>query len=109
MILLFMAVTSSTSAELIGVSSLLTFDVYKTYFRPDAPSSTLVQVSHCGIVIYAVVLAAFCSILNAAGLSLTWLLTVLGIIVGGCSVPVGMVLLWKRMSTVAAISAPWMV
>lgn len=107
LILLFMAVTSSTSAELIGVSSLLTFDVYKTYFRPDAPSSTLVQVSHCGIVIYAVVLAAFCSILNAAGLSLTWLLTVLGIIVGGCSVPVGMVLLWKRMSTVAAISAPW--
>lgn len=107
LILLFMAVTSSTSAELIGVSSLLTFDIYKTYFRPDAPSSTLVQVSHCGIVIYAVVLAAFCSILNAAGLSLTWLLTVLGIIVGGCSVPVGMVLLWKRMSTVAAISAPW--
>lgn len=29
--LLFMAVTSSTSAELIAVSSLLTFDVYKMY------------------------------------------------------------------------------
>lgn len=35
LILLFMAVTSSTSAELIAVSSLLTFDVYKTYFKPD--------------------------------------------------------------------------
>jgi len=41
------------------------------------------------------------------GLNLTWLLTVLGIIVGGASVPVGLILLWKRMSTVAAVAAPW--
>ena len=107
LILLFMAVTSSTSAELIAVSSLLTFDIYKTYFRPNAPSAKLVQISHWGIIIYAVVLAAFCCILNAAGLSLTWLLTVLGIIVGGGSVPVGLVLLWDKMSTVAAVGAPW--
>ena len=107
LILLFMAVTSSTSAELIAVSSLLTFDVYKTYMKPDSSSQRLVQVSHYGIVIYALVLATFCCILNAVGLNLTWLLTVLGVIVGGASVPVGLVLLWPRMSTVAAVSAPW--
>ncbi|KAG2419993.1 hypothetical protein HFD88_004790 [Aspergillus terreus] len=107
LILLFMAVTSSTSAELIAVSSLLTFDVYKTYFRPHADSATLVRVSHWGIVIFALVLAAFCCILNAVGLSLTWLLTVLGVIVGGASLPVGLILLWDRMSTVAAIASPW--
>ncbi|PYI08432.1 solute symporter family transporter [Aspergillus sclerotiicarbonarius CBS 121057] len=107
LILLFMAVTSSTSAELIAVSSLLTFDVYKTYIRPDTDSATLVRVSHWGIVIYAIILAAFCCILNAAGLSLTWLLTVLGVIVGGAAIPVGLILLWDRMSTVAAIAAPW--
>ncbi|GCB21754.1 urea active transporter [Aspergillus awamori] len=107
LILLFMAVTSSTSAELIAVSSLLTFDVYKTYIRPNTDSATLVRVSHWGIVIYAIILAAFCSILNAAGVSLTWLLTVLGVIVGGAAIPVGLILLWDRMSTVAAIAAPW--
>ncbi|KAI9683247.1 MAG: urea active transporter [Bathelium mastoideum] len=107
LLLLFMAVTSSTSAELIAVSSLLTFDVYKTYFRPDSSSQRLVQVSHYGIVIYALVLATFCCILNAVGLNLTWLLTVLGVIVGGASVPVGLVLLWPRISTVAAVGAPW--
>lgn len=107
LILLFMAVTSSTSAELIAVSSLLTFDVYKTYFRPETSSAKLVQVSHWGIVIYALTLATFCCILNAVGLSLTWLLVVLGIIVGGASVPVGLILLWKRMSTIAAIVSPW--
>jgi len=107
LVLLFMAVTSSTSAELIAVSSLLTFDVYKTYFKPESSSTKLVQISHYGIVLYALVLAGFCCMLNAVGLNLTWLLTVLAIIVGGASVPVGLILLWKRMSTVAAVGAPW--
>jgi urea-proton symporter len=39
LLLLFMAVTSSTSAELIAVSSLLTFDIYKTYLKPSATST----------------------------------------------------------------------
>ncbi|CAG8026841.1 unnamed protein product [Penicillium olsonii] len=107
LILLFMAVTSSTSAELIAVSSLLTFDVYKTYYRPGTDSQTLVKVSHWGIALYAIVLAVFCCILNRVGISLTWVLTVLGVIVGGAALPVGMILLWEPMSTVAAICAPW--
>jgi Na+/proline symporter len=61
LLLLFMAVTSSTSAELIAVSSLLTFDVWKTYIRPTATSSELVKISHYGIVLYALVLAAYVS------------------------------------------------
>lgn len=107
LVLLFMAVTSSTSAELIAVSSLLTFDVYKTYVKPSATSRQLVKISHYGIVLYAVLLAVFCCILNAVNINLTWLLTVLGVIVGGASIPVGLVLLWKRMSTVATIASPW--
>lgn len=107
LILLFMAVTSSTSAELIAVSSLLTFDVYKIYINPSARGSALVKISHYGIAIYGLVLAVFCSVLNAAGLDLTWLVTVLGILVGGAAVPVGLALLWPRMSKIAAIAAPW--
>lgn len=107
LLLLFMAVTSSTSAELIAVSSLLTFDIYKTYIKPKATSTELVKISHYGIILYAVVLAAFCCILNAASINLTWLLTVLGIIVGGASISVGLILLWSRMSTMAAIISPW--
>ena len=108
LVLLFMAVTSSTSAELIAVSSLLTFDVYKTYINPKAQSQRLVQISHYGIVIYGLVLAAFCCILNAVGCNLTWILTVLGVIVGGAALPVGLVLLWPRMSTPATNISPWL-
>lgn len=42
LLLLFMAVTSRTSAELIAVSSLLTVDVYKIYIRPQATNDELV-------------------------------------------------------------------
>lgn len=107
LLLLFMAVTSSTSAELIAVSSLITFDVYKTYMKPSATSDQLVKVSHIGIIIFSIILASFCCILNAVGIDLTWVLTILGVIVGGASIPVGMILLWEPMSSVAAIAAPW--
>ncbi|KAI1334671.1 solute symporter family transporter [Xylariaceae sp. FL0016] len=107
LLLLFMAVTSATSAELIAVSSLITFDVYKTYLKPKATSTELVRISHYGIVIYAVILAVFCCILNAVNINLTWILTILGVIVGGASIPVGLVLLWSRMSTVATLVSPW--
>ena len=107
LLLLFMAVTSSTSAELIAVSSLITFDIYKTYIRPQATSRELVRVSHYGIVIYGLVLAAFCCGLNAGNANLTWILTILGVIVGGAAIPLGLVLLWSRMSTVATLFAPW--
>ncbi|KAF2218674.1 urea transporter [Elsinoe ampelina] len=107
LLLLFMAVTSSTSAELIAASSLITFDIYKTYIKPTASSQRLVKVSHFGIIIYSLVLATFCCILNRININLTWLLTVLGIMVGGASVPVGLVLLWGRMSKVATIATPY--
>lgn len=107
LLLLFMAVTSSTSAELIAVSSLITFDVYKTYIKPSATSDQLVRMSHIGIIIFSVVLASFCCILNAVGINLTWVLTILGVIVGGASLPVGLVLLWEPMSSIAALISPW--
>jgi Na+/proline symporter len=34
LVLLFLAVTSATSAELIAVSSILTYDVYKVWQHP---------------------------------------------------------------------------
>jgi urea-proton symporter len=107
LLLLFMAVTSATSAELIAVSSLITFDLYKTYMKPTATSDELVRTSHYGIVIFSVILASFCCILNAVNINLTWVLTVLGVIVGGASIPVGLILLWEPMSSVAALVAPW--
>lgn len=36
LLLVFMAVTSAMSAELIAVSSIWTYDIFQTYISPDA-------------------------------------------------------------------------
>ena len=41
--MLFMAVTSAGSAELIAVSSLITYDIYRTYKNPNATGRQLVR------------------------------------------------------------------
>lgn len=46
LIVLFLAVTSATSAELIAVSALLTYDVYKRYVNPQATEAQILRVSH---------------------------------------------------------------
>lgn len=113
LLLLFMAVTSSTSAELIAVQ-----DVHQTpcYIGRVGDGFTLwhsfIYFGFGGVSISSfsnqssLTSNSFCSILNAASLNLTWLLTVLGVIVGGAALPVGLILLWPRMSTPAAIYSP---
>jgi Na+/proline symporter len=73
LIVLFMAVTSCASAELIAVSSLLTFDVYKAYIQPKATPKQLIFVSHVMICAFGVTMAVFACIWNAASIDLGWL------------------------------------
>jgi Na+/proline symporter len=73
LIVLFMAVTSCASAELIAVSSLLTFDVYKGYVQPKATPKQLIFVSHVMICVFGMTMAVFACIWNAASIDLGWL------------------------------------
>lgn len=49
LVLLFLAVTSATSAELIAVSSILTYDVYKRYINPHATEKEILRTSQAGV------------------------------------------------------------
>lgn len=106
LIVLFMAVTSALSSELIAVSSILTFDVYKIYINPTAKGSTLVRMSHIGIVIWACVTAAGACLWNGIGLDLGWLYNFMGIIIGPAVVPVFYTVVWKKTPKIAMIVAP---
>ena len=70
LISLFMACTSCLSAELIATSSVLTFDVYKTYWRPNAAQHDLITVSHVMICVFAVVTAAFACLWQGIGIGM---------------------------------------
>ena len=59
LLLIFMAVTSASSAEFIAVSSIFTYDVYKTYVNPEASGKKLIFMAHSCVIIYAIVLAGF--------------------------------------------------
>jgi len=48
--MLFTAVTSAGSAELISVSSLVTYDIYRTYFKPSATGRGLMRIPRLAIV-----------------------------------------------------------
>ena len=56
LIVLFMAVTSCASAELIAVSSILTFDIYKTYIKPAATPEQLITVAHAMIGVWGLIM-----------------------------------------------------
>ena len=75
LIVLFMAVTSCASAELIAVSSILTFDIYKTYVKRDAQPSQLIVISHIMICVFGFTMAGFACIWNAIGIDLGWLVS----------------------------------
>lgn len=81
-LLIFMAVTSASSAELIAVSSIFTYDVYKNYINPQATGRFLIRMSHVACVVYAVCMAAFATGLYYAGIGELGLLSTTDLFLG---------------------------
>ncbi|KXT08359.1 hypothetical protein AC579_9938 [Pseudocercospora musae] len=106
LLLIFMAVTSAMSAELIAVSSIWTYDIYKTYINPDASGRRLIYMSHVSCVVYAILMAAFSTGLHYAGISMGYLYLLMGVIISGGVLPSSLTLLWSRQSWAAATFSP---
>lgn len=70
LIIIFMAVTSATSSELIAVSSIFTYDIYQTYFNPGASGRRLIYTSHAMVVAYGLFMAAFSTGLYYGGVGM---------------------------------------
>lgn len=104
LIVLFMAVTSCASAELIAVSSILTFDVYKTYIKPAARPEQLIFIAHIMICVFGFTMALFACIWNAIGIDLGWLFLVMGLLIGGAVFPAAFAITWKGQTKAGAIS-----
>lgn len=104
LIVLFMAVTSCASAELIAVSSILTFDIYKTYVKPAATPDNLIFISHIMICVFGLTMAIFAVIWNAIGIDLGWLFLVMGLLIGGAVFPAAFAITWKAQTKAGAIS-----
>ncbi|KFY46220.1 hypothetical protein V494_00542 [Pseudogymnoascus sp. VKM F-4513 (FW-928)] len=102
----FMAVTSTLSAQVIAVSSIISFDIYRTYFRPQATDADVIRWSHYGVVFFGVVAAAFSTLLFYVGVNLGWTLYMLGVVTCPGIFPTVFTLLWKQQSRAAVIISP---
>ena len=104
LVMLFMAVTSAGSAELIAVSSLLTYDVYRTYKNPNATGKQLLKVSRTVIVIFGLGMGALAALLLSMGLSLGFVYLAMGILIGSAVIPIALTIAWSKTTRAGAVS-----
>ena len=102
--IVFIAVTAAGSAQLIAVSSLVTYDIYRTYIRPSSTGRQLMRVSRKAIVGFGIGMGILASILLQVGASLQYVYLTMGIWIGSAVIPILLSVIWKKTNKVGAIA-----
>jgi len=129
-VMLFMAITSTGSAECIAVSSLVTYDVYRKYFNPTASGAEILKVSKIFVGIFGATMGIVAVIFNSieielldwdanartwsppcgggkTTLSMGWVYVFMGNMIGSAVPPVALSILWADCTGTAAIAGAW--
>lgn len=95
--------TSAGSSELIAVSSLCTYDIYRTYINPEADGKKILKVSRAVVLTFGCFMGLLAVILNKAGVSLGWMYLAMGVLIGSAVLPIAFMLLWRKANAIGAI------
>ncbi|KAF7552393.1 hypothetical protein G7Z17_g4356 [Cylindrodendrum hubeiense] len=106
LLVVFMTVTSTTSAELIAVSSIVSFDIYRTYINPKAHDKQVIRVSHWAVVGFGLFSSAFATALHYGGIDLNWMGYFLATIICPGMFPMAFTILWRKQSKAAVVISP---
>jgi SSS family transporter len=104
LIMLYMAITATGSSEMIAVSSLITYDIYRTYIKPDATGRDILKFSQYAVFGFGIFSGVFAVILNQIGVNLGWVYVSMGNFIGSAVIPVVMALFWKKATSTSAIA-----
>lgn len=107
LIMLFMAIVSTGSAESIAISSLISYDIYRQYINPEATGDQILKVSRYVIVGFGLFMGAFSIALFEMGLNLGWVYLFMGIVIGSAVMPLWFMMTWSKASGTGAILAAW--
>ena len=107
LIMLFMAIVSTGSAESIAVSSLIAYDIYRQYINPEATGDQILFVSRVVIVVFGLFMGVFSILLFEIGLNLGWVYLFMGVVIGSAVIPLWNMMTWKKASGTGAIIAAW--
>lgn len=102
--IIFMALTSTASAEQIAVSSIISYDIYRTYRKPNATGKELLKVTKITILVFGVSMGVLAATLLQAGIGLGYVYLAMGVIIGSAVVPIGLTITWKNTNGRAAIA-----
>ncbi|KDQ64696.1 hypothetical protein JAAARDRAFT_167243 [Jaapia argillacea MUCL 33604] len=108
LVMIFMAVTSCMSSEILATTALMTYDVYRSYVNPKATGKQLMRFSQWVIVGFSLITGCVAIGLIHAGFTTSYIITAIGIVVDSAVVPMSCTILWKRQSKPAVILAPIM-
>ena len=87
---------------MIAVSSLITYDVYRTYKNPKATGRELLRVSRATIIGFGLGMGGLAVILLAMGLSLGFVYLAMGVLIGSAVIPIALTITWKKTDKNAA-------
>jgi SSS family transporter len=104
-VMLFMAIVSTGSAESVAVSSLVAYDIYRTYWNPKATGKDILRVSRIVIFVFGASMGLLSIILNEMNINLGWVYLFMGIVIGSAVAPLWFMLMWKDCTATAAVSA----
>ena len=107
LVMLFMAIVSTGSAESIAVSSLIAYDIYREYINPEATGKQILLVSRVVIVLFGLFMGLFSILLAAIGLNLGWVYLFMGIVIGSAVIPLWNMMTWDKASGKGAVIAAW--
>ncbi|GAA5857573.1 hypothetical protein JCM8547_004278 [Rhodosporidiobolus lusitaniae] len=100
LVILFLAVTSAASAELVAVGSMLTYDVYVPFINPKATNAHLLRADHVSVGAWGLVMGVLGTIFHEIGVFM-------GCLLGGAVVPVALGIMSPRANKVFCISGCW--
>ncbi|EAZ62922.1 urea transport protein [Scheffersomyces stipitis CBS 6054] len=106
LLVIYLAVTSTVSAQMISVSSILSFDIYKKYINPSAQNKQMIRISHISVVFFGLFCAAFSVMLHYVGVNMTWLGYFIPMIICPGVLPLIFTITWDRQTTLAVVAAP---
>lgn len=106
LVMLYMAITSAFSSQLIAVSSICTFDIYKTYISPAAGNKQLIFVTHASVVMFGISMSGFSTGLYYIGVGMGFLYLLMGVLISSAVLPLVLSLTWSWQSKLAACVTP---
>ncbi|CEJ58670.1 hypothetical protein PMG11_07320 [Penicillium brasilianum] len=108
LLMTFMAVTSTLSAQVIAVSSIVAFDGYRTYFNKSATNNEVILWSRIGVVLFGLVAAGLTALFHYVGIDMGWTLYMIGVITCPGIFPLILSILWRKQSRLAVIASAYL-